>query len=349
MRYFDEQLVVNHPRHHGQWWADLSNIRAANVRAEEVLTGNAAAVIPRDAWLEMDTQTRAIMRSDEGAAYMDDLMPLAKPINIGKLVAMSRTSSDISDGVVRSMGGQVPVPVDKTAYDYAGAPVPIFAKGYGREWREEMTLRTEGFDALADDDMATTMKVRKDMADYALNGDSTIVVEGYQAYGIRTSPLSKAINLGTGAGGASIDLTATATTSDAIEAFVNQVLGGMLDDNYIAAGVNLYVSPEISRNLDRPYSGSAGLKIGSIRDALLANRRINKITTTFQLTGNEFFGFVPDSQYIRPLVGMAVSTTPKNRLNITDNFQFMVMGAMGLEIRGDGNGRSGVFYSVVVN
>lgn len=67
------------------------------------------------------------------------------------------------------------------------------------------------------------------------------------------------------------------------------------------------------------------------------------------LTGNAFFGFVPSAEYIRPLVGMALNTTAKARQNPTDNYQFLIMGALGLEIRADFNGKGGVFYSTVVN
>ena len=70
---------------------------------------------------------------------------------------------------------------------------------------------------------------------------------------------------------------------------------------------------------------------------------------THKLKGNEFFGFVPNSRFVRPLVAMAVNTTPRVRLNPTDDHQFLAMGAMGIQVRGDGNGRSGVFSSVVVN
>lgn len=345
MRYFDETLVAQHPRQHGEWWAEVNANREWFHRSEEVLAEvrNASAVLPRDAWLEMDTVTRAVMRADEGAAWMNDLMPLAKAVNIGKLVHMTRVVGD-AGVVVRSMSGQVPVPMDKVGYDYRGTIVPIFSSGYGREWREWNTLRSENFDALADDQDAITRKLRRDMALYALNGDSSIRFQGYTAYGIKTSPLSRTINIG--AGGANINLTTA--TSDAVEAFINGAFGAMLDANLIVGGVNMYVSPEIARNLDRPYSGSTGFKTGSLRDALLANRRINKIETSFELSGNSFFGFVPSSEYIRPLVGMAVNTTAITRQNPTDNYQFLVMGAMGIEIRADINGRSGVFYSTEV-
>lgn len=352
MRYFDEQLVAN-SRPHAAWWGEVSAVREHFHRVEEghaslmsEMLGNAAAILPRDAWLDLDGITRRVMRGDEGQAWMADLMPLAKAVNIGKLVHLTRVSGDAGT-VVRSMSGQVPVPMDKVAYDYRGTPVPIFSTAYGREWREWNTLQSENFDALADDQEAHTAKLRRDMALYALDGDDTIQFQGYAATGIRTNPLSKSINLGTGAGGASIDLTSA--TPEAVENFINGPFGTMLDDNLIIGGVNLYVSPEIGRNLDRPYSGADGFKVGSLRDVLLRNRRINKIEVSFELSGNEFFWFVPSADYIRPLIGMAVNTTAMTRLNPTDNYQFLVMGAMGIEIRADFNGKSGVGYSVVVN
>ncbi len=242
MRYFDETLVAN-SRPHAAWWGELSVAREHFHRVEEghaslanELRGNAAAILPRDAWLDLDGITRRVMRNDEGQVYMADLMPLAKAVNIGKLVHMTRVSGD-AGMVVRSMSGQVAVPLDKVAYDYRGVPVPIFATAYGREWREWNTLQSENFDALADDQEAHTAKIRRNMAQYVLDGDASIVFQGYAAAGIRTSSLSKVINLGSAGGGANIDLTATGTTSDAIDTFFTQTLGAMLDNNLITGKV----------------------------------------------------------------------------------------------------------------
>lgn len=351
MRYFDQELIAN-SRSHAAWWGEVVANREHfhNSESSHAALMNQSAVLPRDAWLELDTITRRVLRDDEGQAFMSDLMPLAKTANIGKLAHLYRVSSDSGEGkVVRSLSGQIPTDLDKVIYDYRGAPVPIFATGFKREWREWNTLQSENFDALADDQEATVAKINRDMADYALDGDSSIVVEGYTGVGIRTSPYSNSINLGSGAGGANIDLTSSAATSDQIEAFFNGPFGAMLDANLVAAPVNLYISPEIARNWDRPYSLAAGFKGGTLMEQIARNRRIAKIVVTFKLSGNEFFGFVPNSQYIRPIIGMAVQTTPKTRLNPTDNYQFGVMGAMGIEIRADWNGKSGVFYSTVVN
>lgn len=341
MRYFDEQLVANSAAHQ-QWWGEVQVDREWFHRTEDALAEvrNAAAVLPRDAWLDLDTTTRRVMRADEGQTWMADLMPLAKTVNIGKLVHLYRVSGD-AGAVTRSLSGQVPVGLDKVAYDYRGAPVPIFSSGYGREWREWNTLTSENFDALSDDQEAITAKIRRDMALYALNGDPTIVFQGYTAYGIKTSPFSKIINIGPS--GANIDLT----TADwpAMDAFFNGPFGTMLDANLIVGKVNVYVSPEIARNLDKQVNTSAGLTLGTRLEQLQKNRRINKIAVSYELTGNQFFGFVPSAEYIRPLVGMAVNTTAVTRQNPTDNYQFLVMGAMGIEIRADINGKAGVFYS----
>lgn len=339
MRYFDSTLLAN-SRPHQVWWDDVNEERDFWHANEDYVT-NQASVLPRDAWLDMDNITRRVMRADEGEVWMRDLMPLAKAVNIGKLVHMNRVSSDAGT-VYRSMSGQVPVSLDKVSYDYRGTPVPMFHTAYGREWREWQTLSSENFDALADDQEAHVAKIRRDMALYALNGDSSIVFQGYQAYGIRTHPLSKTINVG--ASGFNINLTTA--TPDALDTFFTVNFGALLDASFITGGVNLYISPEIARAFDKTYSGSAGFKDGTIRDFLLKNRRINKIEVTFELTGNEFFWFVPNSDYIRPLVAMAVSTTAIPRDRPRANYHFDIAGAMGIEIRADFNNRTGVGYSI---
>lgn len=349
MRYFDENLIAN-SRPHAEWWDQLGVSRDYFHHVEDHFASfqaNASAVLPRDAWLELDTITTRVMRDDGGQPFMADLMALAKPVNIGTMAHLSRVASDTSNPVHRSLSGQVPVAMDKTVYDYRGTVVPIFADGYGREWREWNTLRSANFDALADDQEGALDKINRNMADYALDGDASIKFQGYTAYGLRNSPLTKLINLGSGAGGANINLTTA--TADELEAFFIGPFGAMLDANLITEAVNLYISPDIARAWDKSYSNAAGFKEGTIREFIARNRRIKKIEVTAKLSGNQFFGFVPNARFVRPLIGMAVNTTAMTRLNPTDNYQFLVMGAMGIEVRGDYNGKSGVFASTVIN
>lgn len=353
MLYFDKELIANNARQHGAWWAqEVTPMRESFHQSEDnyAALGNQAAVLPRDAWLEMDSLTKRIMRGDGGRSFMDDLMPLAKPLNIGKMVALNRVASDA--GVVTvSLSGQVPTVLDKTQYDYRGSLIPIFSTAYYRNFREWNALEYENFDALADDQENSLWNLRKRNASYVLNGDLTMSFEGYQGYGIRNSPYSKAINLGSAAGGANIDLTTA--TADQIIAFFNGPFAAMLDANFITDQVNIYVSPEIMRNFEKPLSSAEGFKGGSIREFLErgngGDSRVRTIKRTFELTGNEFMGFVPRAEFIRPLVGMATSTVAIPRLHPRANYQFDVWNAMGIEIRADYNGRSGVFYSTTVN
>jgi hypothetical protein len=360
MRYFSQNLVAN-SRPHQAWWAELGAQREAfhaseqghsqlmaNALSASGIRANAAAILPRDAWLEMDAITQRVLRDDEGQAYMQDLMPLARPINIGKIVSMYRVSGDTGT-VRRSLTGQVPEVLGKVDYDYRQHLIPVFNTGYGRAWREWNTLQSENFDAMADDQEASVAAIARDQASYVLDGDLTLNQAGASGWGIRNHPYSKAINLGNAAGGANIDLTSTSTTADEMDAFFSTTFGAMLDANLITSAVNLYISPDIARNWDRQYSGSAGFKGGRIWDFIQSNRRINKIVVTYKLTGNQFFGFVPSGNYIRPRIGQAVSTVAAVRLNPVDDYNFLIWGAMGIEIRADINGKSGVFYSTVVN
>lgn len=356
MRYFDTTLLANSAIHRGWFnevvaereWFRTNEEQLAEHLKKFGLVGNASAILPREAWMELDTETRRIMRDDGGEEIMSDLMALAKPINIGKLVHMTRVSSDANNPVMRSMSGQVPNAMDKVVYDYRGAPVPIFSTAYGREWREWNTFSSEGFAPLADDQEAAVNKIKRDQIDYVLDGDASIVVSGYNAYGIRNNPLTKVINLGSAVGGANIDLTTA--DADALDTFFSGPFGAMLDNNLITDKVNLYVSAEIARNFDKQMAPVVtGFKTGTVWEFLAKNRRINKIAVTRKLVGNQFLGFVPRAEFVRPLVGMAVNTTAKVRQNPTDNYQFLVMGALGIEVRGDYSGKSGVFVSTVVN
>lgn len=344
MIYYDSQLVTN-SRPHKTWWNELCVNREHFHNVEDhfaQMHANQAALLPRDAWRDLDNVTKRVMRNDEGQAYMSDLMPLARAVNIGKLAHLYRVSDD-KGSVTRSMSGQVPQDMDKAAYDFRGHPVPIFTTGYGREWREWNTLQSENFDALADDQEMHTAKIRRDMAQYVLDGDSTLTVQGYQALGIKNHTYTQQIDMGSG--GSNIDLTASATTSDEIDQFIYQTVGTVLDDNHVGVGINMYVSPEIGRRFDLPYSGSSGFKGGSMREFIESSRRVNKVVVTFELTGNEWFGFVPNGEFIRPLIGMAAGTTAIPRTMPMSNYQFLIAGAMGLEIRADFDGRSGVIYA----
>lgn len=312
---------------------------------EGYMSVNQAAQIPTDAFKLFDEITLRVIRDDEGSGYMSDLMDLQKSVDIGKTVYKYRKASDA--GVVnRSMSGKVPETMDKVTYSFAGDPIPVFTTGYGRNWREWMTHQSENFDSLSDDQEAGSASISQDMAQYLLNGDANVIVDGTTSKGIKNHAATNQIDLS--GGGFNIDLTSFSTTNDAIIDFFVRDFSGILDGQKNVKPVKIWVSPGIMRRLDRPLSASGEFKGGTLRQHILdigGANRIESIQQTFELTGNEFFAYVKDQRFIRPLVGAGVGTFAQPRVNPMDDFNFMLWGAMGIQIRQDFNGLSQVYYA----
>ena len=155
MLVFNKKSVAGN-KHMQAQWNHLQMRREWAKRKELEFTGNAAALLPRDAYRELDEMTQRVFRNDEGQAYMADLMPLAKSLPVGKTLYQYRVSNDVQAGVTRSMGGRIPEALDKVSYSFKGDPIGIFTGGTVREWRETESFSSESFDAMADDLEAET-------------------------------------------------------------------------------------------------------------------------------------------------------------------------------------------------
>lgn len=317
---------------------------AANAEMAFERAGNQAALLPRDAYRELDDMTMRVIRNDEGSVYMNALRPLAKAIPIGKTLSQYRVSTDKDGGTTRSMAGQVPEQLGKVTYDYEGDPIGIFVNGTVLEWREYAAFTTEAIDVMADNQEARTRELMQNVAQYMLDGDSAFRVNGFVGQGIRNHRHTQQVELG--AAGANIDLTSTATSADDIFNFYIQYFGNILNENFIVQPLKHFVSPDIMLRLNLPYSGSGGFKEGTLLQRILQEvPRIESIEQTFELSGNEFFAFVPDQKYICPLVGMAMSTFQEPRIRPFDNHMIINYAAYGLRITEDANGRGGVYYA----
>ncbi|QHJ81289.1 MAG: hypothetical protein [Bacteriophage sp.] len=304
---------------------------------------NQAAVLTEEYWREVDNITTRVIRDDEGAPLLDDLLSLGSPISIGKTVALYRVSSDAGH-VKRSMSGQEPETLDKVVYDHYGDPIPIFSTGYAREWREWLGLQTENIDAMSDDQEASTSALRRDMARYILTGDDKIKVQNYQARGITNHENTNQIDLS--ASGLNIDLTSDATSNDNIIKFFVQDFAKVLNDNSVAELVKLFISPEIERRLNVPYSNSQGFKEGTVMDYIIRYaKNIGSLTKTSELKGNQFIGYVRNSQYIKTRIAAPIGSFMKQRINPHDNYHTLVWSAFGLQIKRDFNGKSKVFHA----
>lgn len=303
---------------------------------------NAAARIPQDVYREMEQQTKGIMRADN-QVLINDLMPLAKSLPVGKILHEYRRSSDA--GLVNtSISGQVPANLDKVQYDYDGAIVVIHSTAYGREWREMEGQRSEGFDGLLDDNEAHTRAVKDTLVDHIYDGKDT-TFKGVSAYGIKNSSNTQLVDLG--AGGLNVDFTSTAATSTDQRAALLQILYTLRTDNNITEDIVLYISREIEENWQRIYDSSGGMADKTILQTFKELAGISDIKTDAKLSGNELVMGVLNNRYIKLLSGMAMSTVPMVRQNPFDNYNFLVWTAAGLQILTDAQGRTGWLYARV--
>jgi hypothetical protein len=299
---------------------------------------NTAAVLPRDAWRDMDATTKTIMTSDEGGPLLNDLLPLVRPVSIGKIVAEYRRRSD--SGVSQaSISGQLAKNLDKGVYDYDGALVLIHDSGFGREWREVEGQRSEGFDALSDDQSNAVRAVTRGVVSHMVNGVTGVKFKDRTAPGIKTSGNVASLDL-------SIDLTASATTYAQIESVFIAALQQQQSVNFVRTPMTVYVSSAIWFNLLRRGTNDAAFETflaGLLRLPGIA--AIKQINDTSLMSGNEFFMIPLSSEHIQPVVGMAVSTTPVQRLHPFADFNFVTWGAFGLLIKADFGGRKGVLWA----
>ena len=332
-------------------WNMLQAMRSAFNQSEQAFAPQYQALgmqanagrVPEEVWREMDAQTKTLMRSPN-LTLLEDLLPLSKSLPIGKIVNEYRQASDAGN-VVTSLSGQVPVLIDKTAYKYDGAIVPVHAVGYGREWREWEGQRSEGFDGLIDDNANAARALRDKMASYIYVGDDSVKFKGYDAKGVTNSANTKLRNLG--AAGANIDLTASATTGEAI---YNEFKAGrdvLRITNDVTAPVTIYVSRSIMSNMERSWDAANASNV-TILDWVRRLEGVAGVKEDASLTGNQYLVIAVDSQYIRPLVGMATGTYAVQRTKFNDNYNFIIANAVGLEIRADYNGKSGVLYARAV-
>lgn len=341
--YFDKNLVANSRNLQGQW-DEVQARRNAFTQYNDFLAkmhGNEAARIPQDAYRDMDSRTKALMTGDEGGVLLNDLLPLARSLPIGKIVAEYRKASDSGNGQ-SSISGQLSKNLDKATYDYEGTLVLIHEDAFGRQWREVEAMRSEGFDGLIDDQANSVRTVRRLLVGHMVNGVASVKYKSATADGIKT----KALPLDLDSSGVNVDLTSpTLTFADAEKAFIAalQLIQGT---NFAEGLVTFYVSSAIWFNLMKRTSNDNAYD--TFYQALLRIPGIAAIKMTTDatvLTGNQFIAGILNDQYIQPLVGMAVTTTPIMRQTPFDNYNFLTWAAAGIHIKQDAGGRKAWVYA----
>ncbi|NPR73219.1 hypothetical protein HC635_20850, partial [Escherichia coli] len=239
------------------------------------------------------------------------------------------------DEVVMSMDGQAPHGFDHTEYSSDGDPIPMFAAGYGVNWRLAQGLNTVGIDLALDSQRLKLKKFNKARVKFYLSGNDNIVVDGHKAMGIKNHKNTQQLTLTT-------DLT-TADFEALIDFFTIGEFGVLARNNFVAKYDIMWVSPEIMANLARPHIVN-GAVVGSVLQTVMPFAPVGEIRQTFALKGNEIIAYQRRRDVISPLVGMTTGVVPLPRFMPTDNYNFRIMSAEGLQITCDMLGRSGVVY-----
>jgi len=313
---------------------------------DEMLVGN-AHVFGGDFWADVDRFVVENRNREVGMEILDDLRGVQTVLDIGRTARIYDIAGDIAKDVSVSMDGQAPYSFDHADFTSDGDPIPIFTAGWGVNWRHQRGLQNVGIDLAMQSQEAKMPHYYKQLVEYLLRGSDRISVQGYKGQGLTNHRNTAKINLGSGAGGANIDLT-TATPQQVIDFFTKGAFGVTARNNKVAAYDVLWVSQEIMANLSQPYmiqlgTGAASVA-GNVLDAVRNFIPAREIRGTFALTGNEFLAYERRRDVVTPLVGMATSVVPLPRPMPQSNYNFQAMGAMGIQVKRDGDGLSGVVY-----
>lgn len=289
---------------------------------------------PTDVWRVVDETTIRIEANSSLFTIMNDLRTLDKPISIGKLAALYRVVDDTSKAH-RSMSGQIPREITRSAYSFDGTAYGITQSFFGREWREVQGLAGE-YDWVADERYNASNTLMTDQASLFLDGDEKLTHEGYTYEGIR----DLAIPLNLGAGGLNVDMSSSSTTYASIERVFIEAVYLLNVTNRAAGQITFYVSDAIWKNLMR--KGTNDTSFETFLSGLSRIPGVAAIKNDSNLATNEMIGIVLSQRYIHPLVGMPMTVTPVERLRSHDDVVFECWQAIGLQIPRDSGGRRGV-------
>lgn len=352
--YFHQEIIGNSRAGAEQWQEvafarNMANQQELNLaptvnqarRASNmpVLAAN-QGIIPQDVYQEFDNVTVERMRSDDGDTFLNVLMPRSRSISIGKLLHKFRQASDAGN-VQTSMTGQIGVKMDQTAYKIDGSIVPIHDTGYSRNWREWNAQTSEGFDALIDDQRNSVESLRKRLANTFLDGNidksgEFIVVDGVSWQGIRNDSRVAQVSL-------VFDFTDITQTGAAIKAaFIAELRNVLWIDNNCEQDVDYYISREIASNFEQRFSAQYDAQ--TILAELSQLQGVGTIRVTNKMVGNEMFGIPSTGDKVRPIVGMGINTVAQPRLHYNSNYEFVVWGASGWEVRTDYFGNTCAIY-----
>jgi len=297
----------------------------------QTLIGNALPM-PRDVWGEWDREGVEVQRTV--LAIFNDLAgSVSMPMPIGKLVHYFQTISD-SGSVNISLDGRSKGRTDQAVYDYHGTPLPIIDSPFSYGWRQVEAARTEGFQ-LDSAGRANAMRtVAEKMESLMLDGDAKIVVGGDILYGLRNHPKRNTRTTGQ----ALIGATGAQWMADVVATL--KLLHG---DNF-KSRATIYLNWS-----DWFYANSTEFTAGypkTIAQRVLELGNIEVIPSD-SVAASQIIAIVKDRRVVQVLSGMPMTTRAQFRANPEDDYNFVTMAAVALEIKYDAEDNCGVAVSTI--
>ena len=296
----------------------------------QTLIGNALP-LPKDVWGLWDREAVEVQRTTL-RVFNDLSSSVSMPMPIGKLVHHFQTVSD-SGSVNVSLDGRSKGRTDQPVFAYHGTPLPIIDSPFSYGWRQVAAASTEGFQLDAAGRMNSMRKIAEKAESLMLNGDTDIVVGADPLYGLRTHPrrntrtTAQALN---GATGAQWLATITATLK-------------LLHDDNFKSPATIYLnfddwfyatSTEFTAGYPKTIAQRV-LELGGLRDVIDAD----------SINPGEVIAVVKDRRVLQVLNGMPMTTRAQFRANPEDDYNFVTMAAVALEIKFDANQNCGVAVS----
>lgn len=316
----------------------LNNRRSFNARQAAlgaamgggVMVGNALA-LPKDVWGQWDREGVEVQRSTL-AVFNDLAASVATPMPIGKLIHYFQTISDSGQANV-SLDGRSKGRTDKPTFDYHGTPLPIIDSPFGYGWREVEAASSEGFALDGAGRMNAMRKVAEQLETAALDGYSTITVNGQASYGLRNHPKRNTRSTG---------VTLNSATGAQWLAEVTATLKLLHGDNF-KVPATIYVNWD-----DWFYATSTEYTAGypkTIAQRVLELGGVREIVPADSINADELLAVVKDRRVVQVLNGMPIATRAQFRANPEDDYNFVTMAAAAIEAKFDSEDNCGIAHS----
>lgn len=301
-----------------------------------------AGVRPTDLFREFDQVTLEEFRLDEGDNILNDLLPLARSLPIGRTVFEFSRSSDAGN-FQQSMSGEIGTVFDNVDYDQDKTIIPVNRTGFKRSWREYEQLSLEDFDDMVNLHREDIRRHRNGLIDSFLDGhknpDGTdISHDGTTWLGVRRDSRVDQVTITT-------DISDVTANADDIRNQFNALITRRQVNNKILTPAKFYISVEAGRNLQRFYNDSFEWK-GNLKAQIMTLEGMAGLEVSSKLSGGQILSMPLEQKFVTPLVGRGLSTIQRARLNWDDSFAFENVSAIGWLVKTDyGSTNRGVQYA----